>query len=149
MSRSWTDRDGGSSSRRSVIEDIIASREPTDDDPSAVSRYSESKRRQKEREDIRESYLAMDVRLKSGEFRGLFYFDLVGGPHLDPHHTTLTVPFRTEKLIIRGFRLLEIYRAILHHSLDILKETPHAEFDASGEDPVISSIEIVAREEEH
>ena len=148
MSRSWTERSGGST-RQSAIDEILATREPPENS-TAVSRYGEGdgKRRQREREEIRESYLAMDIRLKSGEYRGLFYFDLAGGPHLDAHHTTLTVPFRTEKLVIRGFRLLDVYRSILHHSVDILEETPHADFDASGDQPVISSIEIVKNEEE-
>lgn len=144
---SWAARTTGG--RRSAIDEILATREPSESS-SAVSRYGEGdgKRRQKERDDVRETYLAMDIRLKSGEYRGLFYFDLAGGPRLDPHHTTLTVPFRTEKLVIRGFRLLEVYRAILHHSVDILEETPHSEFDASGDEPVISSIEVVEQGEE-
>ncbi len=147
MSRAWTE--DRQDARRSPIEEILASRQAPGN-TSASSRYGdgESRRRQKEREEIRESYLAMDIRLRSGEYRGLFYFDLAGSPSLDADHTTLMVPFRTEKLIIRGYRLLEVYRAILHHSLDILRETHRAEFDAEGEDPVIESIEVVERREE-
>lgn len=133
-------------SRRSPIEDILASRKSEE---GFSSRYGEGLRRQKEREEIRETYLAVDVRLRSGEFRGLFYFDLAGSPQLDPDHTTLTVPFRKEKLIIRGYRLLEVYRAVLHHSLDILEETHRPEFaHDAGDGPVIEAIDIVKREEE-
>ena len=136
--------------RRSPIEEILASRFPSEGSPTA-SRYGDgdTRRRQKEREEIRESYLAMDIRLRSGEYCGLFYIDLAGSPRLSADHTMLTVPFRTEKLIIRGYRLLEVYRAILHYSLDILEETHRAEFEAEGEGPVIESIEIVSREGEH
>ena len=134
--------------RRSPIEEILASRQAAVE-PNA-SRYGEGdgRRRQKEREEIRESYLAIDIRLRSGEYCGLFYIDLAGSPRLSADHTTLTVPFRGEKLIIRGYRLLEVYRAVLHYSLDILEETHRAVFDAAGEGPVIESIEIVSREEE-
>ena len=135
--------------QRSPIEEILASRQAPVDP--AASRYGEgeTRRRQKEREEIRESYLAMDIRLRSGEYQGLFYIDLSGSPLLSADHTTLTVPFRTEKLIIRGYRLLEVYRAILHYSLDILEETHRAEFSAEGNDPVIESIEVVSTDDEH
>ena len=141
MSRAWTE-----DKQRTPIEEILASRQESD-----ASRYGDGdgRRRQKEREEIRESYLAIDIRLKTGEYRGLFYIDLSGSPRLSADHTTLTVPFRTERLVIRGFRLLEVYRAVLHYSLDILEETHRAAFRADGEGPVIESIEVVSAEGGH
>ena len=149
MSKLWTD-DNTQITRRSPIDEILASRTAAAD-LTASSRYGDGdgRRRQKEREEIRESYLAIDVRLRSGELYGLFYFDLAGSPHLDVHHTTLTIPFRNHTLIIRGYRLLEVYRAILHHSLDILEETHQPEFSREGNAPVIASIEVVDKETEH
>ncbi len=145
MNKSWTERSAHQGGRRpSAIDEILASREPPEP---PVSRYGEDKRSQKEREVVRETYLAIDVRLRSGEYYGLFYFDLAGSPRLSADHTTLLIPFRELKVVIHGYRLLELYRAVLHHSLDILEETPRAEFDSEGKAPVISSIEIVEREE--
>lgn len=142
MSRPWTE-----DRRRSPIEEILATR-PKPPALPTESRYGEGRREQREREEIRESYLAMDVRLRSGEYRGLFYFDLAGSPQLSADHTVLTVPFRSEKLIIRGYRLLELYRSILHHSLDILEETHRPEFATDGNQPVIETIEIMENKEE-
>lgn len=134
--------------RRSPIEEILATRQgPPTEESAYPGRYGDGKREQREREDVRESYLAMDVRLRSGEYRGFFYFDLTGSPLLDADHTTLTVPFRDEALIIRGYRLLATYRAILHHSVDVLEESHRSEFAAeSGNAPVIASIEVMKRE---
>ena len=142
--------------RRNPIDEILATR-PPETSPSthaptpAATRYGEGdgRRLQQEREEIRETYPAMDIRLPSGELRGVFYYDLSGGPHLDPHHTTLTIPFRRETLVVRGYRLLQVYRSILHHSLDILQVTHRAEFDENGDDPVIASIEVITRESRH
>ena len=130
----------------SPIDEILAARQANQNDMFAT-RYGEGRREQREREQIRESYLAIDIRLRSGEYRGMFYFDLAGSPRLDKDHTTLVVPFREEKLIIRGYRLLEVYRSILHHSLDILEETHRPEF-VRGDEPVVESIEIIEEREE-
>ena len=142
MSTMWTE-----DRHKSPIEEILASREAPADQAFA-SRYGDGGREQQEREEIREASLAMDVRLRSGELRGLFYFDLAGSPQLDSDHTTLTVPFRTEKVIVRGYRLLTLYRAILHHSLDVLEETHRPEFASEGDQPVIESIDIIEQKEQ-
>lgn len=142
MERTWTE---STRVKRISPVDEILSNGPRQPD---ASRYGEDRRRQREREEVRESYLAVDVRLKSGEYRGLFYFDMAGSPRLNADHTILTVPFKESRLVVRGWRLLEVYRAVLHHSLDILEETHRAEFRADGEDPVIEAIEIIDRGEE-
>ncbi len=149
MTRAWTEG-RADTARRSPIDEILSTRQEPVNEVSA-GRYGEGegRRRQQEREEIRETYPAMDIRLPTGELRGLFYYDLSGGPHLDPHHTTLTIPFRRETLVVRGYRLLEVYRSILHHSLDILQVTHRAEFDEAGDGPVIASVEIVTRETGH
>lgn len=126
--------------RPSAIDELLAERKVQD---SGVSRYGGSGRHQIEREDVREVYLAMDVRLRSGEYIGLFYYDLAGGPRLNADHTILTVPFKDLKLVIRGYRLLAVYRAILHHSLDVLEEAVDATFRDSGDETVIQAIELV------
>ena len=131
----------------SPIDEILAARQANQNDVFAT-RYGEGAREQKERDQIRETYLAIDIRLRSGELCGLYYFDLSGSPRLSADHTALVVPFRNEKLVIRGIRLLEVYRAVLHHSLDILEETHRPEF-AGGDGPVIESIEIVEQKNEN
>ena len=136
------------SARVSPIDEILAARSSANQNQVFASRYGgEGRREQKERDQVRESYLAMDVRLRSGEMHGFFYFDMAGSPVLSADQETLVVPFRRRKLIIRGFRLLELYRSILHHSLDILQETHRPAF-ASGEEPVIESIEVIEEREE-
>lgn len=139
MNTGWTE-----DRRRSPINEILASRNARP--PEEASRYGEGARLQREREEVRESYLAIDVRLRSGESRGLLYYDLAGSIQLDKDRTVLTVPFRTAKLIIQGYRLNELYRAILHHSLDVLAETHRPEFAEDDSKPVITSIEIVEQE---
>jgi hypothetical protein len=132
--------------RRSPIDEILASREP---ESTLASRYGEGRRNRAEHEDVRESYLALDVRLRSGEYLGLFYYDLAGSPRMDASHTVLTVPFKEVRLVVRGVRLIDLYRAILHHSLDILEETHRPEFAAGeGDGPVIESIEMIQRNQE-
>ena len=133
--------------RRSPIEEILASRrqEGQAGDASLASRYGDGLREQREREQVRESYLAMDVRFRDGSLRGFFYFDVSGSPTLDASHTVLTIPFREATLVIHGHRLLDLYREVLHHSLDVIQESHRPEF-ASGDAPVIAAIEV--RDEE-
>ena len=97
-----------------------------------------------EQESVRATYLALDVRLQSGEYRGFSYFDIDGPVVLDASHTTLTLPFRWGTLVIQGIRLLDLYREILHHSIDILEVVPHGNFD-TGDGWVIQEIEVVER----
>lgn len=150
MDRNWTDG-RVDTTRKTPIEEILSTRRRPEEQQPAATRYGtgEGRRRQQEREEIRETYPAMDIRLADGSYRGIFYYDLSGGPHMDPDHTTITVPFRRETLVIRGYRLEEVFRAILHHSLDILQITHRAEFDADAGGPVIASIDIVTRETRH
>lgn len=98
--------------------------------------------RQVEPEAARRTYLALDVRLESGEYRGLSYFDIDGAVVLDPSHTKLTIPFRTCAVVIHGIRLLALYREILHHSVDILEAVPHATFN-TGDGWAIERITLV------
>ncbi len=146
MSRTWTgDRQGA---RRSPIEDILAT---TSSDTAAASRYGgeTGKRRQQEREDVAETYPGMDIVLPDGSHRGVFYYDLSGGPQMGSDGMTITVPFRRETLIIRGYRLLQVFRLIMQHSLDIVQVTHRAEFEVDGDSPVIASVEIVSQETRH
>lgn len=130
--------------RPSAIDELLAERKTQD---VGVSRYGDEGRHQAEREDVREAYLAIDVRLRTGDYIGFFYYDLAGGPRLSADHTILTVPFKEAKLVIRGYRLLAVYRAILHHSLDVLEETTKPGFQSNGDEALIESIEIVDRKE--
>ena len=124
--------------RRSPIDEILAHRD------GQASRYGEGRRHQAERDQIREAYLALDVRLPDGTYRGFFYVDLAGGPILSADHTLLVIPFREAVLQVHGYRLVELYRAILHHSLDMLEVTHRPEFaEADGTTPTVQAIEIV------
>lgn len=149
MSRAWTEG-RADTARRSPIDEILATRQqPVAEVKAARYGEGEGRRRQQEREEVRETYPAMDIRLPTGEYRGLFYYDLSAGVVMDPDHTTITVPFRRETLVIRGYRLEEIYRSILHHSLDILQVTHRAEFEEHGDGVVIESIDFMTRETAH
>lgn len=131
--------------RTSKIEEVLANRKSANDS-SFVSRYGgDTGRQHQEREDVRETYFAIDVCLRSGERCGLFYYDLSGAPRLSADQNTLTVPFKELKLVVRGRALIEIYRAILHHSLDLLEESQHPEMEKGG---VIESIEIAEKGDE-
>ena len=133
-----------SETRRSPIDEILAKRAEN----GSMSRYGGEGRQHQEREDVRETYLAVDVHLASGECVGLFYYDLAGSPRLSSDQTMLTVPFKEQKLLIRGYRLFETYRAILHHSLDILEESHRPQFNSEDDKPVIESIEVIENGEE-